>query len=170
MDRDPRLCFEFLVLTAARSGEARGATWGEIDWDSATWTVPAHRMKAQIQHRVPLAPQCLDILAEARRIVEPPLLPHLRGSPLLFPSPRGKVLSDNTLSKLLRDHGIAGVPHGFRSSFRDWAAETTSAPHAVMEAALAHRIPRAVEAAYARSDLLDKRRTLMHEWARFVTG
>ena len=165
-----RLCFEFLVLTAARSGEARGATWGEIDWDSATWTVPAHRMKAQIQHRVPLAPRCLDILAEARRIVDPPLLPHLRGSPMVFPSPRGKILSDNTLSKLLRDHGVAGVPHGFRSSFRDWAAETTTAPHAIMEAALAHTIPRAVEAAYARSDLLDKRRTLMREWANFVTG
>ena len=163
-----KLAFEFLVLTAARSGEVRGATWDEIDLDAAMWTVPAHRMKAAVEHRVPLAPRCVDLLGEARAITEPHLTAAHRGCPLVFPSMRGRMLSDNTLSKLLREHAIAGVPHGFRSSFRDWAAENTTAPHAVMEAALAHTIPRAVEAAYARSDLLDKRRELMARWAVFV--
>ncbi len=165
-----RLALEFLILTACRSGEVRGAEWGEIDLDAALWTVPASRMKAAVEHRVPLAPRCVELLDEVRAITQPPMTPAHRGCPLIFPSPRGKPLSDNTLSKVLRENGIAGVPHGFRSSFRDWAAEQTSAPHAVMEAALAHRIPRAVEAAYARSDLLAKRRDLMQEWAEFVTG
>ena len=164
-----KLSFEFLVLTAARSGEVRGATWDEIDLDAAMWTVPAHRMKAAVEHRVPLAPRCIALLGEARAITDPPLTAAHRGCRLIFPSIRGRPLSDNTLSKLLRENAIAGVPHGFRSSFRDWAAEQTTAPHAVMEMALAHTIPRAVEAAYARSDLLDKRRALMGEWAAFVT-
>ena len=165
-----RLAFEFLVLTAARSGEVRGATWDEIDLDAATWTVPAHRMKASVEHRVPLAPRCIDLLGEARAITDPPLTAAHRGCPLVFPSIRARQMSDSTLSKLLRENNIAGVPHGFRSSFRDWAAEQTSAPHAVMESALAHTIPRAVEAAYARSDLIAKRRALMEQWAAFVAS
>ena len=163
-----KLALEFLILTAARSGEVRGAVWSEIDLDTATWTVDARRMKSRLEHRVPLPPRCLDLLGEARAITEPPLTAAHRDCLLVFPSPRALILSDNTMSKLLREHGIAGVPHGFRSSFRDWASEQTTAPHAVMEAALAHTIPRAVEAAYARSDLLDRRRTLMEQWARHV--
>ena len=127
-------------------------------------------MKSKVAHRVPLSDRCMEILAEARTLTEAPLLAHLAGCPLLFPSQRGKALSNATISKLVRENGIQAVPHGFRSSFRDWAAEQTSAPHAVMEAALAHTIPVAAERAYARSDLFDKRRTLMREWAAFVAG
>ena len=165
-----KLAFEFLVLTAARSGEARGATWDEIDFDAATWTIPAERMKAKSEHRVPLAPRCIELVSEARAITRPPLTSHHAGCPLVFPSARGRMLSNNTLSKLLKENGIEAVPHGFRSSFRDWAADQTDAPHAVMEAALAHTIPYAVVAAYARSDLLAKRRSLMEDWAEFLAA
>ena len=163
-----RLAFEFLVLTAARSGEVRGATWDEVDVDAALWTIPGTRMKAGVAHRVPLAPAALAVLAEARLLTDPPITPAHRGCTLVFPSVQGKALSDSTISKLLRENCVAGVPHGFRSSFRDWAAETTGAPHAVMEAALAHAVPSAVERAYARTDLLDQRRSLMDAWGRFV--
>ena len=165
-----KLAFEFLVLTAVRSGEVRGAVWTEIDTDTKTWTIPAERMKMRTVHRVPLAPRCLEILAEARALTHPPLLPALVGCPLVFPSMRGKAMSDATLSKLLRDHAIDAVPHGFRSSFRDWAAETTDAPHAVQEAALAHAVPSTVERAYVRTDFFDRRRALMEKWATFITG
>ena len=156
-----KLLFEFLVLTAARSGEARAATWGEVDLEGATWTVPAERMKARREHRVPLAPRCVALLREAKRAAD---------SPLLFPSPAGKTLSDATIGKLLRDLGIDATAHGFRSTFRDWAAEQTDAPHSVMEAALAHAVKNKAEAAYARSDLFAKRRDLMARWAEFVAG
>ncbi len=109
-----KLAFEFLVLTAARSGEVRGARWEEIDLEDGTWTVPGERIKAGREHRVPLSPRALEVLTEAEEMAE--------GSGLVFPSPRGKVLSDMTLSKLVRELGIPAVPHGFRSSFRDWAA------------------------------------------------
>ncbi len=165
-----KLAFEFLVLTAARSGEARGASWDEIDMDAATWTIPADRMKSNVPHRCPLAARCLELLRQARHIIDPSMTADRADSALVFPSARGKIISDATFPKLMREHGIDAVPHGFRSTFRDWAAETTDAPHAVMEAALAHKIPRAVEAAYARSDLLDRRRDLMDEWAAFATG
>ena len=155
-----KLAFRFLVLTAARSGEVRGATWDEIDLDDAIWTVPGNRMKAGIEHRVPLSTPALAVLAEAREIRD--------SSRLLFPSITGRPMSDSTLSKLLRVRGIAGVPHGFRSSFRDWAAEHTSFAREVMEAALAHQVANKVEAAYFRSDLLDKRRELMQEWAAYL--
>ena len=163
-----KLAFEFLVLTAARSGEVRGATWDEVDLEGRTWTIPAARMKARAEHRVPLAPQSLSVLKQAREIAAPPLLRELRGCPYVFPSARGKPLSNSTMSKLIRENGVEAVPHGFRSSFRDWASEQTDTPHAVMEAALAHTIPRAVEAAYARSDLFEKRRALMEQWASYV--
>ena len=165
-----KLAFEFLVLTAVRSAEVRGAVWTEIDTDTKTWTIPAARMKAGVDHKVPLAPRAIEILADARRLTQPPILPALRECPLVFPSMRGKAMSDNTLSKLLRDHEIPATPHGFRASFRGWAAETTDTPHAVMEAALAHAVPSAVERAYVRTDFFDRRRGLMEKWAEFLTG
>ena len=158
-----KLLFEFLVLTAARSGEARMATWGEVDLEAATWTVPATRMKAGREHRVPLSARCVAILREAQDLRN-------ADSPLLFPSATGKVISDATVGKLLREQGVDATAHGFRSTFRDWAAEQTDAAHAVMEAALAHAIPNRAEAAYARSDLFAKRRELMERWAAFVAG
>lgn len=157
-----KLCLEFLVLTACRSGEVREATWDEIDFDNALWTIPAQRMKMSRDHRVPLSDRATAVLREADRLRD--------GTGLVFPSPRGKVLSDNTLSKLMRENGIDAVPHGFRSSFRDWAAEQTSTPHAVMEQALAHKVGSAVEQAYARSDLLERRRELMQQWADYLCG
>ena len=155
-----KLAFRFLVLTASRSGEVRGATWPEVDTDHALWTIPRTRMKAGDEHRVPLSDAALAVLAEAQEIAD--------DSALLFPSARGKPMSDVTLSKLLRENHVPAVPHGFRSSFRNWAAEQTSFPRAVMEAALAHRVADEVEAAYFRSDLLDKRRELMQQWARYL--
>ena len=155
-----RLAFEFLVLTAARSGEVRLATWDEIDVEARVWTVPGERMKAGREHRVPLCARALAILDEARILRD--------ATGLVFPGTRRGPLSDMTLSKLLRDLGIDAVPHGFRSSFRDWAGESTSFPREVCETALAHVNPNKVEAAYARSDLFEKRRELMTAWARFL--
>ena len=145
-----KLAFEFMVLTAARSGEGRLATWDEMDLDAAVWMVPGARMKAKREHRVPLSGQAVALLHDARRLSV--------GTGLVFPSPRGKPLSDMTLSKLLKELGIAAVPHGFRSSFRDWAAEQTNTPREVVEAALAHTVRNPTEAAYARSDLFERRR------------
>ena len=161
-----KFCLRFAVLTAARSGEARGALWDEVDFERALWTVPAGRMKGSLEHRVPLSNAALAVLKEAAKLRD--------GSGLIFPSPMrpGQPLSDMTLTKVLRATGLAerATVHGFRSSFRDWAAECTSVPHAVMELSLAHRVGSAVEQAYARSDLLDQRRTLMSAWADFVTA
>ena len=151
------LAFEFLVLTACRSGEVRGARWGEVDAEAATWTVPPARMKAKLEHRVPLSPRAVEILDEARQIDD--------GGGLVFPSPTGRTLSDNTISKLLRELGIGAVPHGFRSSFRDWAAECSEAPREVCELALAHVNSDRVEAAYR---LFERRRELMAEWSAYV--
>ncbi len=155
-----RLAFEFLVLTACRSGEVRGARWSEIDLDEALWTIPGERTKTGREHRVPLSNRALAILDEAAGIAD--------GSGRVFPSPTGRALSDSTLSKLVRELGIEAVPHGFRSSFRDWCGEATSAPREVAEAALGHAVGNVVEAAYARSDLFDKRRDLMQRWARYL--
>ena len=122
--------FRFLVLTAARSGEVRGATWDEIDFEAATWTIPADKMKSGREHRVPLSTAALDVLRRADGMRD--------GSGLIFPSARGLGMSDSTISKLLRENGIAGVPHGFRSSFRDWAAEN-GVSRELAESALAPR-------------------------------
>ncbi len=161
-----RLCLRFTVLTAARSGEARGATWSEIDLEAREWRIPADRMKGGVEHRVPLSDAGMEVLEQARAIED--------GSGLVFPSPQrpGRPLSDMALTKLLRDNGLAErtTIHGFRSSFRTWASEKTDAEHAVMEMALAHAVGSAVERAYARSDLLVKRRRLMEEWSDFLTG
>ena len=156
-----KLVFEFTVLTAARSGEARLARWDEIDLPDGVWTIPGARMKAHRPHRVPLSRRAVQILATARDRLD-------GASGLVFPGPRGRALSDMALSKLLREHRINAVPHGFRSSFRDWAAEKTNHPRQVVEAALAHVIPNKTEAAYARSDLFDRRRRLMDDWAAYV--
>jgi len=150
---------EFLILTAARSGEVRGARWSEVDVGTATWTVPAERMKAGREHRVPLSPRAMELLQA---------LPTFEGTDLIFPSVRGGPLSDMSLSAVTRRMKVDAVPHGFRSSFRDWAAESTAYPREVAEAALAHTIPDEVEAAYRRSDLFGKRRKLMAEWAAFL--
>ena len=152
--------FELLVLTAARSGEVRLATWDAMDLDAGVWTIPAARMKAKRDHRVPLSGRALEILHDARRRSD--------GTGLVFRSPRGKPLSDMTLSKLIKELGIAAVPHGFRSSFRDWAAEQTNTPREVVEAALAHTVRNPTEAAYARSDLFERRRSLMDDWASAI--
>ena len=153
-----RLAFELLVLTAARSGEVRGMRWSEVE--GRTWTVPASRMKAGREHRVPLSDAALAVLDQAREYSD--------GSDLVFPAQRGGMLSDMTMSKLCKSLALGMVPHGARSSFRDWASERTSTPHAVMEMALAHTIKDKAEAAYARSDLLDKRAVLMTAWARYL--
>ena len=154
-----RGALEFLILTAARSGEVRGATWDEIDMDAATWAIPADRIKAGREHRVPLSGAALAVLGAAHEATG--------GEGLVFPSPTGRVLSDATLGKLMRDRGIDAVPHGFRSSFRDWCGETGIARE-VSEAALAHVVRDKAEAAYARSDLLDRRREVAEDWARYV--
>ena len=156
-----KLAFECLVLTAARSGEVRLARWKEIDLEADVWTVPAERMKANREHRVPLSTRAAAILEAARALGN--------GSDLVFPSPRAKPLSDMTLSKLLKEQGIQAVPHGFRSSFRDWASEETNYPREVVEAALAHQVKDKVEAAYARSTLFERRRRLMGHWAAYLT-
>ena len=149
---------EFAILTAARSGEVRGATWKEIDSNAAMWTVPGSRMKAGKEHRVPLSPAALALLRA---------LPRMAGTDLVFPASRGGLLSDMTLTAVLRRMGVAAVPHGFRSTFRDWCSERTNYPREVAEMALAHSIGYKVEAAYRRGDLFDKRRKLMIEWAAF---
>ena len=158
-----KLAFEILALTACRSGEIRGMIWDEVDLETATWTVPATRMKAGKLHRVPLSRRALEVLREARSFGE--------GNGVVFPAPRsGRILSDMAFTQMLRRLGLDFVPHGLRSSFRDWAAEQTDAPHAAMETALAHTVGNATEAAYARSDLFDLRRGLMEKWGAYLEG
>ena len=161
-----KLCLRFLVLTAARSGEARGATWDEIDMDAGEWRIPGARMKTGETHRIPLSDAALEVLEQAR--------PLRNESGLIFPSPMkpGQPISDMSLTAILRRTGLAerATVHGFRTCFRTWASECTSAPHAVMELSLAHAVGSSVEQAYARSDLIKKRRVLMQQWADVVAG
>ncbi len=174
---------EFVALTAARSGEVRGARWEEIDMDKALWIIPAERMKMGKEHRVPLSARAVALL-EA--------LPRLEGNGLVFPASRGGMLSDMTLSATMKriheaavaaaggkDEGAGyldrrnkrpAVPHGLRSTFRDWVAERTTYPGEMAEVALAHQISNAVEAAYRRGDMVEKRRAMMAAWADFLTG
>jgi integrase len=150
----------FTIFTASRSGEVRGATWSEIDLEAGTWVIPAERMKAAKEHRVPLSSAAIEQLAERRS-------PH----DLLFPGGHGprKPMSDMTLTAVLKRLGRHDISvHGFRSSFRDWAGETTNFPREVIEAALAHRLKDKAEAAYARGDLFTKRRALMDAWQAFT--
>lgn len=158
-----KLAFEFLVFSASRSGEVRGALWSEIDFDKAIWEIPAERMKMKRPHRVPLTPPMVDILKKAKHFESE--------SQLVFPALlRQKPLSDGTLSKLVKELGFNVDIHGFRTSFRTWAQEKTNFPREVAEMALAHNVGNAVEQAYARSDLFDKRRRLMEVWAAFIGG
>ena len=149
---------EFTILCAARSGEVRGATWGEMDLDSGVWTIPGDRMKAGREHRVPLTKAAIRILNAQ---------PHQSGIDLVFPAPRGGLLSDMALTAVLRRMEIDAVPHGFRSTFRDWAGERTHYPRDLAENALAHALENKVEAAYRRGDALEKRREMMADWAKF---
>lgn len=152
-------CLEFTILTAARSGEARFAEWREIDLDKAVWAIPAEKMKAKKEHRVPLSAPAVQLLQAIKR---------KKGVELVFPSPRaGGVLSDMSLLALMRRQGLEATPHGFRSTFRDWASEYTNYPRELAEVALAHVPGGASEMAYWRSDVLEKRRRLMKDWAEF---
>ena len=156
-----RLALEFLVLTAARWGEVRWAEWEEIDRDGRVWTVPARRAKTNRRHRVPLCGRALEILDAAQALGE-------GAGPLVFTHGGGRPLHDSQLRRLLRELEIAAVPHGFRSTFRDWAGEETDHPREVIEAALAHVVRNRVEAAYARSDMFERRQVLMDDWARYL--
>lgn len=158
-----RLAFEFLILTAARTGEVLGARWDEIDLNAKAWSIPGIRMKAGREHRVPLSPRCVQLLERAQAIAD--------GGPYVFPGRTPKApLSNMAFLMLLRRTGKSGVTaHGFRSSFRDWAAERSHSPQAVIEAALAHVVKDKTEAAYFRSDVFDLRRKLVDHWSAFVT-
>ncbi len=160
----------FLVLTAVRSANVRNMTWDEVDLDKATWTVPEEddvkdgskqRMKGGREHRVPLSAAAVKLLNRQ---------PRVDGSDLVFPSIAGKPLSDMTLTAVLRRMKVDAVPHGFRSTFRDWCSERTNYPGELAEAALDHVIENKTEAAYRRGDLFDKRRLLMADWADFCAG
>ena len=169
---------EFTALTATRSQEVRGAGWSEIDLDAALWVIPAARMKMEREHRVPLTPQAMALLKT---------LPRLQGTEMVFPAPRGGALSDMTLSAAMkrihsadvatggpgfldRSSNRPAVPHGLRSTFRDWVAERTHFPGEMAEVALAHKVGNAVEAAYRRGDMVEKRRAMMAAWAKFLNA
>ena len=162
-----KLGLQFLILTAARAGEVRQAMWDEIDWKSRTWTRPAPHMKMRKEHRVPLSSRAMHVLVEAQD--------RHGGTGLIFPTKRANKpdapLSNMAFEMLLRRTGFGHVTvHGFRASFRTWALEQTDAPWAVAEAALAHNLGGSEVLAYARSDLFERRRTLMAEWWTFVDG
>ena len=148
------------ILTAGRSGEARGARWSELDLDSAVWVIPKERMKAKREHRIPLPRQAVELLRKQPRIV---------GAELVFPSSRNTPLSDMTLTAVMRRLKRTEVPHGWRSTFRDWVGDCTDYPSELAEIALAHSVGSKVEQAYRRGDMLEKRRPLMQEWADFLT-
>lgn len=148
---------EFAVLTAARSGEVRGALWAEIDLTACVWVVPGDRMKAGKEHRVPLSKAAVALLSALTQ-----------DGPLVFSAPSGGTLSDMALTAVMRRMGSKAVPHGFRSTFRDWAAEVSTFPRDMAEMALAHAIDSKVEAAYRRGDALEKRRAMMDAWAGFL--
>nr|WP_231613580.1 site-specific integrase [Halomonas sp. BC04] len=156
-------------MTATRTSEVLRSEWPEIDLDNETWTIPADRMKARREHRVPLPRKAVELLSQ---------LPRVKGNPYVFPGARyGRPLSNMAMLQLMRGmgYGLDGkrgdfVPHGFRSSFRDWTGEVTSYPRDVAEMALAHTIENKVEAAYRRGDLFEKRRAMMQEWSDFITS
>lgn len=148
------------ILTAGRSGEARGARWSELDLEGAVWVIPKERMKAKREHRIPLPRQAVELLRKQPRIV---------GAELVFPSSRNTPLSDMTLTAVMRRLKRTEVPHGWRSTFRDWVGDCTDYPSELAEIALAHSVGSKVEQAYRRGDMLEKRRPLMQEWADFLT-
>ena len=158
---------QFLILTAVRSGSVRQAEWSEIDLNKKLWIIPPEHTKTRQEHRVPLQLEAIELLKG---------LPKMVGVKKIFPSPRGTALSDMALSQLMRgmlERGeitVEAVPHGFRSTFRDWAAEQTPYPDEIRKAASGNTVGDAVQKAYQRSDLLEKRRELMNDWAKFVCG
>jgi integrase len=158
---------QFLCLTAVRSGSVRQAEWSEINFEKMLWVIPPAHTKTRQEHRVPLQPEAIAILKS---------LPKMVGVKKIFPSPRGTALSDMALSQLMRglyERGeitVEAVPHGFRSTFRDWAAEQTPYPDEIRKAASGHTVGDAVQKAYQRTDLLEKRRELMNDWAVFLDG
>ena len=154
------LALEFAILTAARTGEVIGANWGEVSLHEGVWTIPADRMKAAKEHRVPLAPRAVEILKSLKPL----------GSRWLFPGAKGGRLSGMAMTMLMRRMKVDATVHGFRSSFRDWTAERTGYAHEVAEMALAHTIGNKVERAYRRGDLFEKRRKLMADWSNFCLG
>lgn len=161
-----KLCFHFIALTACRSGEARGMLWSEVDLDGATWTIPAGRMKANREHRQPLSQQAINVLRKAHQLsgVEWPA----KVTGLVFKSPSGVALSENALSLRAKKSKLGCHVHGLRSSFRDWASELTDYGFDTIEKSLAHDVGGAVERAYYRSDLLERRRPLLQAWADFL--
>ena len=154
------LCLSFMVLTAARPGEARRATWEEIDLEARTWTIPAAKMKARRDHVVPLSPEALFVLFRARKLSD--------GQGWIFPKNKGQAISSEALNNRMKKDGLDCVPHGFRSSFRDWAAETSGAGWETIELSLAHQIGTTTTQAYFRSTLLEQRRPLMDAWGDYV--
>ena len=159
-----KLAFRLMVLCASRPGEVRFATWDEFDLDNALWTIQADRMKQSREHRVPLSSHAVEVLRRARALAW--------DSPWCFPSGSnpGKPLSENAFSKLAKENGISAVPHGFRSSFRNWAEEQSRASWAAIEMSLSHAVGGDVERAYFRSDVLNQRRALMQQWGEFLMG
>lgn len=155
------IALEFAILTAARSGEVRGATWSEIDFENAIWTVPAHRMKAGRKHEVPLSKPALAILERMSEV---------RTGDLIFPGFRGKPLSDAALTMLIKRMGHDVTQHGFRASFSTWCRERTSFPRELVEHSLAHAVGDAVERAYSRETALERRREVMAAWAAYCGG
>jgi len=156
-----KLGLEFLILTATRSGEVRNARWNEVN--GSIWTIPAERMKAGVAHRIPLPSRCIEILEEAQTISQ--------GSGFIFEGTKpNKPLSENTFNKLMKELGLEVHAHGFRTSFRTWTQEKTNYPREIAEAALAHSLRDKAEAAYARSDLLEKRAEMMEAWAQFISA
>jgi integrase len=159
-----RLALSFAILTAARSGEVRGAAWDEMDLEKALWMIPADRMKAQREHVVPLSRPAVRIIERCAQL-------RIRDCPLVFPGIRGnQPMSDMTLTKLLREMKAPYTAHGFRSAFRDWVSEETTYQGEIAEAALAHMVRDKTEAAYRRGNLLEKRRALMDDWAAFCSN
>ena len=155
-----KLAIELLVLTATRSGEVRLANWSEVDFEAKTWTIPAERMKMKEEHVIPLSDPALHVLRQAKALGD---------DGLIFPGMRlGRPMSDMTMSKLVKELGFPVDIHGFRTSFRTWVQEQTNTAHEVAERALAHKTTNKVEAAYARSDLFEKRRKLMDAWASYL--
>ena len=156
-----KLGLEFLILTATRSGEVRNARWNEVN--GSIWTIPAERMKAGVAHRIPLPSRCIEILEEAQKISS--------GSGFIFEGTKpNRPLSENTFNKLMKELGLEVHAHGFRTSFRTWTQEKTNYPREIAEAALAHSLRDKAEAAYARSDLLEKRAEMMEAWAQFISA
>ena len=158
--------FEFIVLTAARSGEVRGAVWEEIDAKTKTWTIPKERMKAGREHSVPLSQAAWDVLQQARGLWTDGTEP----AGLIFPGTKNKPISDMTLTQLLRRMQQPYTVHGFRASFRTWGADIAHYEHDMLEIALSHIVGDATVRAYHRSDMVEKRRKLMGEWATYLQG